>query len=188
MSVTGPPPTPMQQQELADARAKFAPLRNAAVVGTVDAWAIAILAVLSLPLVIVSERALAVTAVLAVVAIVEFTQLRKLLRLSPSAPRILGFNQLALAAVMVGYGVLRLIFPAETPPRLMSWLPDHHPDDIAMLYRWGMIVIYLVLIVIGLFMQGSLALFYLSRHKHLQSLLATTPAWIVDAQRNQPTL
>jgi hypothetical protein len=188
MSATLPPPTPMQQIELADARAKFAPINHAVVIGTVDAYALSIMAGLSLMLLVVTERALAVTAVLTIVAIIEFIQLRKLLRLSPSAPRFLGVNQLALSALMVGYAIFRFIVPAPVPPRLVSWMPDYHPDDAAMLYRWGMIVIYLVMIAIGVFMQGSLAVYYLTRHKHLQSLLTTTPQWILDAQRKQSTL
>ena len=44
-------------------------------------------------------------------------------------------------------------------------------------------LIYGTLAAVAIFFQGGLALFYFSRHKHMEKYIADTPAWIVQAQR-----
>jgi hypothetical protein len=124
-----------------------------------------------------------------IIAYVEFTGAAKLKQLNAEAPRKLAFNQLALAALLIGYATWSLYTGLSGPSALMSSEAAQDPMVAEMLAPYEGIerqitaLVYIVLILVAIFAQGGTALFYFSRTKYVKAYVQETPAWIVAMQR-----
>ena len=191
-----PPPLPgfaapllseEQLQQLASARLTARKIRRAVSVATFDGWTIAIFAALSLVCGFSSVRGVGMGAGMAVIAGIELTGAGRLRRLDPRAARMLGFNQLAFAMLLIVYAIVSL--HGELTSGLSSQLSGIDPAAVDMLkpyeglVRQITIAVYGSLIAVAVLAQGGTALFYFSRTKHVEAYLKQTPAWIVQMQR-----
>lgn len=159
-------------------------------VATFNGWSLGLFAGLSglvLPLSF-SLSGLFICLGLAVVSYHEF-QGRALLRaLDPRAARLLGYNQIGLGAVIVGYCLwsLAAVFVGPDPyaeviaqnPELAQML-----GDTGELYRMGAAIVYGMAILLTIPYQALMAWYYFSRARHVTQYVSQTPAWITRMQK-----
>jgi hypothetical protein len=113
---------------------------------------------------------------------------RLLLAFDTRAPRVLGWNQLALLALIVAYAVTMMCLHLAGPnpyeeavqrePRLARVL-----GDVGRMYRLLNVAVYGALIVATLIFQGLNALYYFTRARVLRNYLQQTPTWALQLQR-----
>jgi len=181
-----------QLRELTEANGRARKVRRAVKVATFNGWSIGLFAVLSLPFALFSVTSLVMCLALALVAYNEFRGRKLLDRFEPHGPRALGWNQLVLMGVLIGYSVWN-IYLAETSPSSYAEQIESTPELGSMLgwvddlHKTVTLAVYGSLIVASLIFQGLNALYYFTREKHLQSFLKQTPAWVVDLQRSLST-
>jgi hypothetical protein len=122
------------------------------------------------------------------VAWIELRGAGRLRKLDADAARILGLNQLALAAIFILYALSR-IYSVSTGPgpyeaiKASDAQMAHMLKPIEDLTRVVSLALYGVLILVAIFAQGGLALYYFSRVKHIEAYRSRTPAWIVQLQQ-----
>jgi len=123
----------------------------------------------------------------------EFRGRRRLRQLDPRAPRVLGFNQLALLGLIVAYAAW-MLGSVLLGPNPYAEIIRREPmtadmlGGIGDLYKNMSIAVYGALILATLLFQGINALYYFTRAKLLRGYLAETPAWVVELQRCQAGL
>ena len=180
--------SPQNLLELQVARTSLRTIRRAVFIANADGWTIGTFGLLTLLLGFTDPSSLLLGAAMAVVACVELRCAARLRRLDPSAARWLGFNQLAMGAMLILYALWRIdallreggasAALGVSEPQLAQML-----KPVENLTRLIGLAIYSSLIGIGLFAQGGLAWFYFSRAKHVRAYLARTPSWIVGLQK-----
>lgn len=190
-SATDGPLTQQHHQQLAIANKRARQIRNAAQVASFNGWTIAILAALSAPFALFGVAGLLVTAGLAVVAYNEFRGRKKLRKFDPSASTLLGWNQIALLAMIVGYclwmlystraGDSDLVRELKAIPDLGAALGSR--GNIEQLYNHLVDLVYGSVIALSVILQGLNAAYYFSRRKLIETYLKETPAWVLDVQR-----
>ncbi len=190
-SVDGPL-TLDQRRELSDAKQSAKKIRNAARVASFNGWSIGIAAAVSAPFALFSTTGLLMTVGLAIVSYNEFRGRKRLLRFDPAAAKILGWNQLALLAMIVVYclwmlyvglvGESSFVAQMEAQPELQAALGSL--DEIGGLYDSLVVVLYSSIIVGTVVFQGLHALYYFSRRKYVQAYVRDTPEWVRDVQRD----
>lgn len=189
-----PASNPLSQQnmqELAVARAGGKKVRRAIRVALVDGWTLAFFACLTILFSIGSLPDMMIGIVLGGIAAVELYGASRLRKLDPAACKILGFNQLAFAAMIIIYALSKLVPMMLGRPSAMaadlasdpmtSQLIDtrDYTHMINMIYM----AVYAGLIVYAICSMGILSLYYFTRIKHIRSYLQQTPPWIIDMQR-----
>jgi hypothetical protein len=185
-----PPPqlSPEHLQQLAVARQAARKVRRAAAVASFDAWTIAIFAALSLVTSLTEPSGLLLCVGMIAVAVVEFRGAAALKRLDPDAARTLGFNQLALATMLILYALWRLHAEMSGPSPYAAYTAGD-PDlaqmlgPVESLTRTIALAVYGAIIVVALFAQGGLAAYYFTRRQHIDAYLRQTPEWILAMQR-----
>lgn len=120
----------------------------------------------------------------------EFRGRRRLRQFDSRAPRLLGWNQLALLGLIVAYSAWMLavaLFGPNPYAEIMRQEPlaADMLGNIGDLYTKMSIAVYGALILGTLLFQGINALYYFTRAALLRSYLAETPAWVVELQRCQ---
>ncbi len=179
--------SPQQLQEMADARIAMKPIRRAIFAANFDGWSLAVFAFLSLICGFSSITGILIGVGLGTVAFVELRGISGLRKFEPKTARTLGYNQLALAGILVLYAAWNLIFPPSLSKELQSASPDLKAAlggyDLNSINTQINYVIYFTLIAVAVFAQGSLAIFYFRREKTIREYLANTPPWIVQMQR-----
>jgi hypothetical protein len=182
-----PPPTDIPQQ-LALASTAWKKLRRLAAYAAFDGWSLITLGTLTL----ICGGYGSVTGLLISVALLgtglfEIRSVRALRRLNPSAISHLACNQLVLAAALILYSAISLIqtrqgggMPSEIEQALSQ---AGSTADIHAQLSSAADIFYSLLIAIAILLQGSTALYYFSRQKHLQNYLAQTPDWVQQMQR-----
>ena len=187
----GPPPapgplSPQQLQELANARAAHKYVRRAITVALFDGWTVAAFAIINGLCALFGDfQSMIVGAVLGVIAFVEIRGAGQLRRLDQSAPRRLAFNQILLGLLLCAYAAWR-IYEYLHGPSLYPELAAADPkvgkrfDD---MFRSIGVAIYGCLIIFAILAQGSAAIFYFSREKHLKAYRERTPGWILQMQQ-----
>lgn len=120
----------------------------------------------------------------------EFRGRRLLQQFQSRAPRVLGWNQLALlglivayAGWMIGVGLLGAN-PYEEAMRAEPMLRQPL-GSVDKLYKMLTLAMYGALIIGTLVFQGLNSFYYFTRARLLRSYLAETPAWVVQLQRCQ---
>ncbi len=179
------------RRELSDVRDRLRPIRRAAHVAVFNGWITASLALLSLPFAFFSYAGLAMSIVMAVVAFNEFRGRNRLLEFAPSGATLLGWNQVALLTAIVIYCAWAL-YANLAGPSILATDPQTRAlveeslgsvSAIESLARQIVILVYGSVIVLTLLFQGGNALYYFSRRKHVEQLLAQTPDWVLDLHR-----
>jgi hypothetical protein len=175
-------------QQLAAARKAVRKVRRAIAVASFDGWTVGVFGAMTFLTGLVDPSGLLMGAGMGAVAFVELRAAARLRRLESGVTRTLGFNQLALAGILVVYAVWRLhaemtgVSPyaayKAADPQLGRML-----QPIENLTHLIAMVLYGAMIAVALFAQGGLALFYFTRGKHIDAYLAKTPAWILAMQR-----
>jgi len=180
-------------RQLAWARQVGRKVNRAVRVARFDAWTIAIFAVLTFLFGITDPPSAALGLVMGVVAFVEFRGCARLRALDPRAARILGINQLVLAAALIAYALWRLHVEMSGPGPFAEYKTvDPAVADMLKPYE-GLVLqvtklVYLGIIAIALGAQGGMAVYYFTRRKHIDAYRAQVPSWILDLQRAGVTI
>jgi hypothetical protein len=174
-------------RQLAAARRAGGKLKRAIAVASFDGWTVGVFGALTLLTGLTDPSGLLMGAGMGAVAFVELRGAGRLKRLESGVTRTLGFNQLALAGIMIAYALWRLhaemsgVSPYQaykSDPQLARMLqPIENMTHLITLALYG------AMICVALFAQGGLALFYFTRGKYIDAYLTKTPAWIIDMQR-----
>ncbi|MDY7107203.1 MAG: hypothetical protein SYC29_01065 [Planctomycetota bacterium] len=175
-------------QAIAAARRRARKIHRAAVVAAIGGWTLAVFAGLTLLSGLLSPSALPAGAALAVLAWLELRGSRGLRRFDLAAPHRLGWNQLALATLIVACGVWGIIGALTGPSPYQAQLAAGGPvaetlQPIDRLQRGLTVLFYAVVIGVSLLTQGGLSAYYFTRRRHLSAYLCDTPRWIVDMLR-----
>jgi hypothetical protein len=198
-SATSSPPTspfsPEHLQQLGLARQRGRKIRRAAGVAVFNGYTIAIFAGLSLLIGLFSLTSLLIGIALAVVAYNEFAGAKLLRQLDLRGPRRLGFNQLALCAVLITYAVWSIYSTFAGPSPYATALGDVGPDSPAAglvasiegLHTTITLALYGGLIVGSVIFQGATAAYYFTRARYIRAYLAETPEWIQQFERGLST-
>lgn len=193
---TAPPPLPSAApvlsadhlRQLEVARATSRKINRAVSVAQFDGGCVAVFAALTVLFSLTSIPGLLVGVGMGVIAWVELRAAGRLRRLEPGAPRVLGLNQVAFAGLLIAYALWRIynelngtgeyaeVIAAE--PALGPML-----QPVEGLARLLTFAVSGALIAIALLGQGGLALYYLTRTKHVRAYVERTPAWIVGLQK-----
>lgn len=188
-----PAPAPPQLTEahlrqLADARYAAKKIRRAAGVASMDGWTIAVCALLTFVLDMPSVSGVVIGLALGVIAFVELRAVAGVRKLDPLAARTLGFNQLALAGLIILYALWRIYMEMHGRGELASLNSDPEVAQAMKDYVGDMrplvVGAYMLLIAFAILAQGSLAFYYFTRAGRIRQYLAQTPQWIIDMQRS----
>jgi hypothetical protein len=183
--------TPDNLLELEAAKKGARKVKRAVAVANFDGWTIAIFGAITLAMGMSDATNIVLSLALGAVAYVELRNAARLKRLQPDAARTLGFNQLALAAILIVYALWQ-IHTASRSGGTADVLGVSDPDVAQMLgssqqlqdlTRMAVHAIYGALILIAVCAQGSMALYYFTRAKLVRQYLIQTPDWIVKLQQ-----
>jgi hypothetical protein len=192
---TGNPLTPQQFQQITTANERSRKIRRAAAVAAFNGWSLGVCAVVStlfLPLSIIpfSPTAFIVAAALWTVTIIEFRGRQRLLAYDPTACRLLGWNQIGLLLLLVGYCLWSILNAYFHPTSLLSGAisPELQGSlDLtsfeAMIFPLTLVV-YGTVIVVAILVQGGNALYYFTRERLVRSFLAETEPWVIEVQKS----
>lgn len=179
------PLSPEHLQQLSDAKRRAKKVRRAASVAALSGWSMLVFACVSLAFAIFSDwSAWAVGIGLLLVALNELRGSTMLRRADPAGAKVLGWNQLVLAALLVAYATWSLATSLRQPlgAALQSGDPqiDAMAANITSAVTYGL---YGTLAVLGLLLPGLTSIYYFSRGRIVRSFLAETPEWIVEIMR-----
>lgn len=174
-------------QAIAEARVRSRKVRRAATVAATSGWTMGAFGGITLLGVIFGDLlALAIGVALMALAYNELRGGAMLRRLEARGASVLGYNQLALGAVIVAYSGWSLI-GSLTSPALASVsgaTGDPQMDamvrDLTTLLTFGL---YGTLAAIGVIVPGLTAVYYFTRARVVRGVLADTPPWVLDAMR-----
>lgn len=176
-------------QAVRQAAARRRAIKTAARIANLSATVTIVLGVIVFFLALWSQSfASAVAAIIVCAAgLVEFLGYCRMRRAQRSAPVILGTNQLVLLGLIIIWCVVQMAtFTPETAKGLMSpefrsqlsaampeleqWIDKQVP-----IFYYGF---YSLVIVGSIGFQGGLALYYLTRRKHIDAYNRDTPPWV----------
>ena len=192
-----PPPGPVNAplseqhyQALRDAKNGRKKIDFAIGVATFNGWSLGIFATLSaliLPLSF-SLQGLVISIGLGVVAWNEFKGRAMLRLLDPQGARRLGFNQIGLGAVIVGYcmwSLLAALFGPDAYAEVIAENPELGQilGSTGDLYRVIAVAVYGGAILLTIPYQTLMAWYYFSRTKHITNYVEQTPAWVTEIHR-----
>lgn len=189
------PLTAEHLNQLAHARLRAKKLRKAGGVAMANGCIVAVFSGGSFLFVLVSAMfgeldltGLVMGVGLALVAWNEFRGRGMLRRFELRGCRVLGWNQLGLMAMVIGYAAWML--------GKSLWGPSPYEEAVAgeamlagplgsinKLYKMISLAIYGGLIAGTLVFQGLSSLYYFTRRKHVEAYLRETPQWVVQLQR-----
>jgi hypothetical protein len=185
--------TSAQVEALRVARVRLKRVRRAVSYALFDAWGIAIFAGLTMLGSLLDPAGLPLGLGMAAIAAVEFRQAARLRRLDPDAAKILAFNQLAFAGLLIAYACWR-IYVTLTGPEAFADEVQQNPmiaDTLrpyAHLAKQLSLLVYGSLIAASIAIQGGTAVYYFTRAKHARAAQRETPAWILALQRAGVTI
>lgn len=198
VAVAGPPPLPAdstatvlapeQLGELAAANRRARKVINASRVAMFNGWTVGLAASVSVIFALFSIPTAILTAGLGLVSWNEFRGRKRFLRFDPRAARLLGWNQLALLAMVVAYcgwhvGVA-LLGPGpydevlRANPEMKGMLGSI--NDLHVLLT---VAVYSGVAVFSALFQALTSAYYFTRAGHVRAYLEQTPPWVVDLQR-----
>ncbi|MAE64882.1 MAG: hypothetical protein CMJ18_11490 [Phycisphaeraceae bacterium] len=178
---------PAERAEIAAARIRCKKIASASRVAAFNVWSTGIFAALALPFALFSGTALVMCLGLGLVTWNELRGRRLLQRFEPEAARVLGWNQVALMGLLIGYGAWG-IYSAFTAPNPYEPYMRSNPELRSMLgsldemYAMMALVVYGCVIVGSVIFQGLNSLYYFTRRRHIEAYRAETPAWVVRLQ------
>ncbi|HEX2475431.1 MAG TPA: hypothetical protein VHK01_11825 [Lacipirellulaceae bacterium] len=192
----GGPLTAQHHRELAQARQNAKAINKAARVANFNGWATAIVALLSAPFALFSISGALVFIGLSVIAYNELRGRNRLLQFDRSAATFLGWNQLALLAIIVIYCLWAIQSNFSEAKAVTAELGAYadvqavlgSPEQIEKLAREVVLLFYGSVIAASVVFQGLTALYYFSRRKHIDAYIAGTPEWIRQLQSSVLTV
>jgi len=194
---TGASPLSAEQlQQLTDANYRARKITKAGKLALFNIWTVGIFAVLSLLFAVAAPLFGQFDSVALVMGVgfsaVTWNESRGrtlLCRFDPRGPRVLGWNQIGLLALLVGYCVWN-VYTAYTGANPYEQQISEHPElartlgPVAELHRLLTLVIYGAIAAGSAVFQGLNALYYFTRARHVRAYLAQTPPWVVQLQRH----
>ena len=170
------------------ARRRGRKISRAATVAAVSGWTLAVFAFITLLGGLFSLASLLLGIGLGIVAYFELRGSKGLRGLDDTAPRRLGFNQIALGAMIVVYCGWSIWLAVAGPGPYDSYLAQGGDtaemiEPIAQLHRAMTSAFYTLLIGVSVVAQGCTSLYYFTRRRHMIAYLRETPAWVVEALR-----
>jgi hypothetical protein len=181
------PLSPEHLTAIADARIRGRKIRRAASVAALSGWTMAIFAVITLVGGLFGDWvSLLLGAALGVVTFNELRGAAQLRRFEPAGARLLGYNQLGLAALLVLYAGYMLVYTLYHPLLESAGQSTGDAQMDAMLgdfSRTAGLVLYGGVALFGLIGPGLTALYYFTRAKLVRTMVAQTPPWVIEALR-----
>jgi hypothetical protein len=191
-SLADNPLSATHRRELAAARDRAKTIRKAARVAGFNGWTTAAAAACSAMFLVFdrSPIAIAITIGLAIIAYNEFRGRKRLLSFDPTAATMLGWNQLGLLAMIIGYCIWSLFGTAGQADAMQAELKSYSDLDAALGTTGGFTgmvktisyAFYGVVIALSAVFQGGNALYYFTRRRHVEDFVAETPQWVRDVQ------
>ncbi len=182
--------TAEQMQALRAARRAGRKVARAAGVAAFSGWTLAVFAFLTLlgGVLGLSVPALLLGTGMAVVAWIELRESGRLRRLDPGAPRRLGFNQIALGAMLSLYGAWGVLDAVTGPGPYDREIAAGGEvaamlESIAALHTLVAVALYGGVIAGAIVGAGCMALYYFTRRAHVDAHLRVTPPWVVETLR-----
>lgn len=198
-SGVGAPLSAENLRELGEAKRRAKKVRRAAAVAAFSGWSMAVFAALSLMFAILSDwTAWAVGIGLAVIAWNELRGAGMLRRIEPRGARVLGWNQVALGFLIVGYAGWSLYSAARGNGvsamlsggggsgggGMAGMIGDPQMEQMVKeLATTLTCVVYGSVAVVGVVVPGLTAIYYFTREAIVRRMIAGTPAWAVEAMR-----
>lgn len=178
------PLSPEHYREIEAARARQKKITRAIQLATFDGWCAVVLAVFAAPFMYFSFTAIVVCVVLAAVAVAEFRGRAMLRRLDERGATVLGLNQFGLFTAILIYSLWRIWTEWRNPTSLGALvaqdpaLGQFSSDDIERLVDLATVAVYSAVILASALFQGGLALYFLSRWRHVREHRTLTPEWV----------
>ena len=185
------PLTLEHHQAIAVAHSRAKSIRAVAKVASFNGWSTGVFAAASFPFVLSSLPALLITVGLGIVTYNEFRGRRRLLQFDPTGPTFLGWNQLALFAMVTVYCLWTLGAELLGNGPLGGELAAHpelaavlgSPQKLEHLHRMLTLTVYGAVIAVSAVFQGGCALYYFHRRKLVENFVQETPEWMLNLQR-----
>lgn len=175
-------------REMHDARLRAKKVRRCIGVATFDGWSVGVFGALTLLFGLFTVVGWVLGGGMIAIAYVELKTIDAIKRLEPTSVRRLGWNQLALGALLLTYAAWSLYAAWFGPDPLASTIAAA-PETAEMLAPYSSIArlisaaVYICLAGVAIFAQGGTALYYFTREKHIRAYREQTPAWIVEMQQ-----
>lgn len=164
-------------------------VRRAVFTASVDGWSVGVFGAITAIAGLMDPPSLALGLVMVGVAIVELRTAARLRRLDVAAPRILAWNQVALGTALFVYASIRLIAVARGGHSEFAAMIQQDPqmgdmlNGVEDLTREVLMLVYACVMAVAIFGQGSMAIYYATRARHVRAYVDQTPPWILDMQR-----
>jgi hypothetical protein len=159
-------------------------------VATFNGWSLGLFAGLSGLILLFSFSfvSLFICVGLGAVAHHEFKGRAMLRQLDVGGARLLGYNQIALGVVIVGYCLWSLIavFVGPSPyAEVIAQNPELEQvlGSTGEIYVMGAAIVYGLVIVLTVPYQALMSWYYFSRAKHVARYIDQTPAWVTQMQK-----
>jgi len=171
-----------------EARQRAKKIRRCIAVANFDGWSVGVFGALTLLLGVFTMTGWLLGGGMLAVAYVELSAVPSLKRLEPSVTKRLGWNQLALSAILLTYALWSL-YAAWFGPDPLAETIAAAPETAEMLAPFSSIArlinaaVYIALAGVAIIAQGGTALYYFTRAKYIRAYREQTPAWIVEMQR-----
>ena len=169
------------------------PVQKAARNARISAITILVVALGSVPLVLLSPDwlSLLMIAGIGTIGIIEYVGANRVRRGLPSAARFLARNQLAFLCLIAGYCGYQMVTFSSSPPgeafisedvrTQLAQVPDVQRLLDEKLETWAPLAtygFYSLVIVVTIAVQGGMAVYYFTRRRHLDTLQWNTPPWV----------
>jgi len=194
----GAPPaaSPLDESQFAlvqQAAQSYKPIKRAARTALSSAITTLVIGACALPFTVIwpSLASVFITAGIGAVGVFEFLGYRKMRQADPAAPGYLATNQLAFLGLIVTYCAIQMLSfstedakAAALSPEVRSQLramPDMAREIDANIEQWAPLIMYgfySLVIVLSIFFQGGMALYYWTRRRHLEAFARQTPPWV----------
>ena len=184
----GSPLSPEHLKQMEEARQRAKKIRRCIAVANFDGWSVGVFGALTLLFGVFTLTGWLLGGGMLVVAYVELSAVPRLKRLEPSVTKRLGWNQIALSAILLTYALWSL-YAAWFGPDPLAEAIASAPETAEMLAPFSSIArlinaaVYIALAGVALIAQGGTALYYFTRAKHIRAYREQTPGWIVEMQR-----
>lgn len=187
-----PPPqiAPEHLVQLQNAKRGMRKIRRAISTATFDGGTLVVFGLMTFILGMGDVVSVALGVGLMAIGAIELYAARRLKRLEPPAIGFLFWNQIALGSMLLIYAIWRVFDVVHNPANsalateaAAAGLNAGDLQGLAGLDQSITLLVYSSLMAVAVFGQGSMALFYFTRRKHLHAYLAQTPPWITQMQK-----
>lgn len=161
------------------------PIQKAARIARKSAISILVVGVTSIPLAAFSMSAsgLMVVAAICIIGYLEYVGCRRMKAAEPAAASHLGWNQVVFIVLIALYCIDQMLSASngggvsDDARAKLSRVPEL-ARTVETILPAATFLVYGLVMVVSLLVQGTLAWYYFSRRKYLDMLQRTTPAWV----------